>query len=125
MCDQDQYAEDLRKYSRRSVGAMGAAIGVAMALPRAANAVDVKESEVTIKTPDGECDAYFVTPSTGAHAAVLVWPDIFGLRTAFRQMGKRLAESARGVGLQRPRRQSVLSRQQGPDGFRRRQHAVY
>jgi len=97
MCDQDQYAEDLKKYSRRTVGAMGAAVGVAMMLPRAANAVDVKESEVTIKTPDGDCDAYFVTPTTGAHAAVLVWPDIFGLRTAFRQMGKRLAESGYSV----------------------------
>jgi carboxymethylenebutenolidase len=66
-------------------------------LPRAAHAVDVKESDVTIKTPDGECDAYFVTPTTGAHAAVLVWPDIFGLRPAFRDMGKRLAESGFSV----------------------------
>jgi carboxymethylenebutenolidase len=66
-------------------------------LPRAANAVDVKESDVTIKTADGECDAYFVAPATGAHAAVLVWPDIFGLRPAFRQMGKRLAEQGYSV----------------------------
>ncbi len=29
--------------------------------------------------------------------AVLVWPDIFGLRPAFRQMGKRLAESGYSV----------------------------
>src|SRR5690606_34389354 len=54
-------------------------------------------SEVTIRTPDGECDAYFVTPTTGAHAAVLVWPDIFGLRPAKRQMGKRLAEEGYSV----------------------------
>lgn len=97
MCDQDQYAEDLKKYSRRDVGAIGAAMGVAMALPRAANAVDVNESEVTIDTPDGTCDAYFAAPTSGAHAGVLVWPDIFGLRTAFRQMGKRLAESGYSV----------------------------
>jgi len=97
MCDQDQLAEDIRKYSRRDIGAFGAAVGVAFMLPRAANAVDVKESEVTISTPDGTCDAYFVTPSSGAHPAVLVWPDIFGLRTAFRQMGKRLAESGYSV----------------------------
>jgi carboxymethylenebutenolidase len=38
-----------------------------------------------------------VTPTTGAHAAVLVWPDIFGLRPAFRQMGKRLAEEGYSV----------------------------
>jgi carboxymethylenebutenolidase len=55
------------------------------------------EKEVTIKTPDGECDAYFVTPANHAHAAVLVWPDIFGLRPAFRQMAKRLAKSGYSV----------------------------
>jgi len=97
MCDQDQLAEDLKKYSRRDVGAIGAAVGIAMALPRAANAQDVNESEVEITTPDGVCDAYFVAPATGSHPAVLVWPDIFGLRTAFRQMGKRLAESGYSV----------------------------
>ncbi len=97
MCEQDQFAEDLKKYSRRDVGTLAAAVGVAMMLPRAADAMDVKESEVTVKTPDGECDAYFVAPTSGAHAAVLVWPDIFGLRRAFRQMGKRLAESGYAV----------------------------
>ena len=97
MCDQDHFNEDLKKYTRRDVGTLAAAVGVAMMLPRAADALDVKESEVTIKTPDGECDAYFVAPASGAHAAVLVWPDIFGLRPAFRQMGKRLAESGYSV----------------------------
>jgi carboxymethylenebutenolidase len=97
MCDQDHFQEDLKKYSRRDVGTIAAAIGLAAMLPRAADAVDVKESEVNIKTPDGECDAYFVAPTTGAHAAVLVWPDIFGLRPAFRQMGKRLAEEGYSV----------------------------
>jgi len=97
MCDQDHFAEDLTKYSRRDVGALAAAVGVAMMLPRAAHAVDVKESDVTIATPDGQCDAYFVAPTSGAHAAVLVWPDIFGLRPAFRQMGKRLAEEGYSV----------------------------
>jgi len=97
MCDQDHFEEDLKKYSRRDLGVLAAAVGVAFALPRAANAMDVKESEVMIKTPDGECDAYFAAPTSGAHAAVLVWPDIFGLRPAFRQMGKRLAESGYSV----------------------------
>ena len=68
-----------------------------MALPKVLNAVAVTESEVTIKTPDGTADCYFVHPSSGTAAAVLVWPDIFGLRPAFRQMGKRLAESGYSV----------------------------
>jgi carboxymethylenebutenolidase len=50
-----------------------------------------------VKTPDGVADCYFVHPSTGAHAGVVIWPDILGLRPAFRQMGKRLAESGYSV----------------------------
>jgi len=97
MCDQDHFEDDLKKYSRRDFGAMAAAaVGAAM-LPRAAQAAEVSGKDVMIKTPDGECDAFFVTPEQGAHAAVLIWPDIFGLRPAFRQMGKRLAESGYSV----------------------------
>ena len=68
-----------------------------MALPQVANAVTVTDGDVTIKTPDGTCDAYFVKPATGTGAGVLVWPDIFGLRPAFRTMGKRLAENGYAV----------------------------
>jgi carboxymethylenebutenolidase len=73
------------------------AAGIAMLLPKVANAAAVTESEVTVKTPDGEADCYFVHPATGTAPGVLVWPDIFGLRPAFRQMGKRLAESGYSV----------------------------
>jgi carboxymethylenebutenolidase len=66
-------------------------------LPQVANAVTVTETDVTVKTPDGEADCYFVHPASGKAPAVLVWPDIFGLRPAFRQMGKRLAESGYSV----------------------------
>jgi carboxymethylenebutenolidase len=103
MCDKDHFEEDLEKYrragrvTRRDFGTLTAGVGVAMMLPRAANAQAVTEREVEIRTPDGACDAYFVHPSSGAHAAVLVWPDILGLRPAFRQMGKRLAESGYSV----------------------------
>jgi carboxymethylenebutenolidase len=62
-----------------------------------ANAVTVTESDVTVKTPDGTADCYFVHPSAGTAPGVLVWPDIFGLRPAFHQMGKRLAESGYSV----------------------------
>src|ERR1700677_2756641 len=98
MCDRDHSAEDQERYetlgliTRKQFGVMLAA-GVAMLLPKVANAVTVTESDVTVKTPDGTADCYFVCPSTGTAPGVLVWPDIFGLRPAFRQMGKRLAES--------------------------------
>jgi carboxymethylenebutenolidase len=99
MCDDhafdDMIEHNLRQggISRRELGSLTLGAGIAFALPRAAGAADTTESEVEIKTPDGTTDAYFVHPAAGRHAAVLVWPDIFGLRPAFRQMGKRLAES--------------------------------
>ncbi len=98
MCDQDHFEEDIKKYSRRDLGAL-AALGMSAAIffPQDSKGLKVSEQDVTIKTADGECDAFFVTPETGSHAAVLVWPDIFGLRPAFRQMAKRLAESGYSV----------------------------
>src|SRR5216117_1542709 len=102
MCDQDHFEDDQKHYealglvTRKQFGIMLGA-GIAMMLPKVANAVTVTESEVTIKTPDGTADCYFVHPTTGTAPGVLVWPDIFGLRPAFRQMGKRLAESGYSV----------------------------
>jgi carboxymethylenebutenolidase len=102
MCDQDHFEEDRLEYeakglvTRRQFGALVGA-GVIAVLPRVVNAVAVTESDVTITTPDGTCDAYFVHPATGSAPAVLIWPDIFGLRPAKRQMGKRLAESGYSV----------------------------
>src|SRR6266581_523124 len=102
MCDQKHFDDDRQQYealglvTRRQFGVLLGA-GVAMLLPRVVNAVAVTESEVNIKTPDGTADCYFVHPATGTAPGVLVWPDIFGLRPAFRQMGKRLAESGYSV----------------------------
>ena len=102
MCDQDHFDEDALEYdarglvSRRQFG-MLLGTGMAMMLPKVVNAVAVTESDVLIKTPDGTADGYFVHPASGTAPAVLVWPDIFGLRPAFRQMGKRLAESGYAV----------------------------
>jgi carboxymethylenebutenolidase len=102
MCDQDHSKDDLQQYearglvTRKQFGVMLGA-GIAMMLPKVANAVTVTESEVTVKTPDGTADCYFVHPTTGTAPGVLVWPDIFGLRPAFRSMGKRLAESGYSV----------------------------
>src|SRR6188472_3865456 len=102
MCDKDHFAESVAEYearglvTRRQFGVLLAA-GAAMMLPEVANAQATSERDVEIKTPDGTCDAYFVKPASGAAAGVLIWPDIFGLRPAFRQMGKRLAENGYSV----------------------------
>ena len=96
MCDLNDQ-EELKKYTRRDFGALAASAGLLSALPAVANAVAVAERDVTITTPDGSCDAYFVAPTSGPAPGVLVWPDVFGLRPAFRQMGRRLAESGYSV----------------------------
>jgi len=104
MCDRDTL-EDTIEYqlrsglSRRHFGALTLGAGLTSWLAPVAHGDElaVTESEVDIHTPDGTADAYFVHPAKGAHAAVLVWPDIFGLRPAFRQMGKRLAGSGYAV----------------------------
>lgn len=102
MCDQDHFENDrleyekLGKVTRKQFGVMMGA-GIAMMLPRVAMAVAVTESDVNVTTPDGTADCYFVHPASGTAPGVLIWPDIFGLRPAFRQMGERLAESGYSV----------------------------
>ena len=102
MCEQDQFEKDRQDFeargfvTRRQFGVLVGA-GIALMLPRVVNAVAVTEAEVSVTTPDGTADCYFVHPTTGAAAGVLMWPDIFGLRPAFRQMGNRLAESGYSV----------------------------
>ncbi len=102
MCDQDHFEEDRQEYeslglvTRKQFGLLLGA-GVAMMLPKNANAAAVTEADVAITTPDGTADCYFVHPASGKAPGVLIWPDIFGLRPSFRQMGKRLAESGYSV----------------------------
>lgn len=103
MCD-EKTTNDANKYLRRSgeltrrqFGAVSMGAGLAMLLPRTANAQAVTESELDVTTPDGVADSYFVHPSSGAHPGVLIWPDAFGLRPAKRQMARRLAESGYSV----------------------------
>ncbi|HZP10904.1 MAG TPA: dienelactone hydrolase family protein [Nevskiaceae bacterium] len=99
MCEQDDFggfAQQRRGMSRRKFGALAVGAGVAATLPAMA-APATKGRDVEIKTSDGTCDAYFVHPAKGKHAAVLIWPDIFGLRPAFKEMATRLAESGYAV----------------------------
>ena len=83
--------------TRRQFGRLSAAAGLAMMLPRVANAQAVTKTDVDVTTPDGVADCYFVHPSSGQHPAVLIWPDILGLRPAFEAMGERLAQSGYSV----------------------------
>ena len=77
--------------SRRTFVAASLGSGLALAAGSATAALPVVESDLSIETPDGTCDAAFIRPATGAHPGVLIWPDAFGLRPAMREMGRRLA----------------------------------
>jgi carboxymethylenebutenolidase len=89
--------------SRRDFVALSAAVGLAAATTtvHAADASGVEEN-VSIKTADGTCDAAFYHPATGSHPGVIVWTDIFGLRPAFREMGRRLAAEGYAVLVPNP-----------------------
>jgi carboxymethylenebutenolidase len=97
MCDELTAADTDHHLSRRQLGLAAGAIGATVMLPAPANAKPVKGRDVVVTTPDGQCDAYFTAPTTGRHPAVLMWPDIMGLRPAFRRMADRLAQSGYAV----------------------------
>lgn len=103
MCDENTVDDNERALgkasalSRRQFTAISAGAAITLALPRSAHAQSVTEADIDVPTPDGIADCYFVHPASGRHAGVIVWPDVLGLRPAYRQMGKRLAESGYAV----------------------------
>jgi len=102
MCDERTNRENEIYLSRSGQSRRDFSTGLSLAvlaamLPGAVNSATVVESNVTVKTPDGESDCYLAHPATGSHAAVIMWPDIMSIRPAFRMMGKRLAESGYAV----------------------------
>jgi carboxymethylenebutenolidase len=122
MCDNDSL-DDIVEYQRRSgvsrrqFGALTLGAGLLSLLPKSAGAAELVEADVDIKTPDGTADCYFVHPATGEAPGVLMWPDIYGLRPAFRFMGRRLAESGYAVLVVNPfyRKQRAPSAPEHPN----------
>ena len=88
--------------TRRDFVSMTVAAGLAAAAGTDLSAQQPAERTVEIKTPDGTCDAAFIHPATGAHPAVIIWPDAFGLRPSMRDMAKRLAASGYTVLVPNP-----------------------
>ena len=94
---------DVDDPSRRDFIALSIAAGLAAAAsPVLAASLPVVESDVTIKTPDGTCDAAFIHPATGAHPGVLIWADAFGLRPVMRDIGRRIAAEGYSVLVPNP-----------------------
>jgi carboxymethylenebutenolidase len=89
--------------ARRDFVALSVAAGIgATAGSAAAAGLEIVETNVEIKTPDGTCDAAFIHPKTGSHPGVLIWPDAFGLRSSMRDMAKRLAAEGYSVLVPNP-----------------------
>ena len=113
MCDEFTLADDaewqaMRNVSRRGFGFGAAGLGLAASSalagcmatngpttsPTAALAgVAIGERMVSIVTPDGTADGFFAYPAKGRHAAILVWPDILGLRDSFKDKARQLARA--------------------------------
>jgi carboxymethylenebutenolidase len=102
MADETRDTQNNDLSRREFVGLSVAASLAAAAGGSAAAQGSVTETKVEVKTPDGTCDAAFIHPAAGSHAAVIIWPDAFGLRPAMRDMAKRLAADAYTVLVPNP-----------------------
>ena len=101
--DSEKQLEASSDLSRRDFIAMSVAAGVVAAAGSAsAAAMPVSVREVTIKTPDGMCDAAFIYPTTGSHPGVIIWADAFGLRPTMRDIGRRIAAEGYSVLVPNP-----------------------
>ena len=121
MCDEtterelDAYLKR-KALTRRGFAAGASAVVVAGNLLPAANAAskygkgELTENEVLVPTPDGEADALFIHPSEGAHAAVIFWPDVHGVRPAFFDMARRLAGAGYSVLAMNPYYRTMTGR---------------
>jgi carboxymethylenebutenolidase len=97
--DQKNQSSDI---ARREFVTRSLAAGLAATASAAAAGLEVMETDVEIKTPDGTCDAAFIHPKTGSHPGVLIWPDAFGLRPAMRGIAKRIAAEGYSVLVPNP-----------------------
>ena len=100
--DNEAFARAGGQLNRRDFGLLGSAAFFASAFPALAKAeadgsIAVIETDVDVPMTEGVSDCLYVRPATGSHPGVLMWPDIRGLRPAFRAMAKRLAMSGYAV----------------------------
>src|SRR5690606_21574815 len=105
MCDQDQLIEMGKgAVSRRQFGALGAmaALAACTMSEEVLAQGGLTETDVTFAAPVGTMDAFFVHPASGKHPAVILWPDIAGIREAKKVMARRLAGAGYSVLVPNP-----------------------
>ena len=100
MCELDQ-VNAMGAVNRRQFTTLGAFAAFAAACSpttgSAASDQGLVEEMVKFDAPGGTMDAFFVHPAKGKHPAVIIWPDIAGLRDAFKAMGRRVATAGYSV----------------------------
>jgi len=117
MCDEEKLARWAREaLSRRQFGALAGAAAVAACMPMEQDDGEMtlpamKETNVTFATPDGTMDAFFVEPMTTPVPAVILWPDIAGIRETKRDMARRLAGRGHAVLVLNPYYRDVAGEQ--------------
>lgn len=100
MCDEiTDFERTGPALTRRDLGLVGAATALSACAARtgAANPAPLVERTVSIATPDGTADGFFVHPAKGRHPGVILWPDIAGLREAKMVMARRLSAEGYAV----------------------------
>ena len=98
MCDDSTLAAEQAALlhaglTRRGFAAASGAAALAACAGTSGEAANVALSErsVNFTTADGMADGFFVHPAKGKHPGVVMWPDIAGLRDAYKVMARRLA----------------------------------
>lgn len=116
MCDESRLAEWAKQtISRRQFGALTGAAALAASaagegMAKAA-ASTLAERAVSFATADGTLDGFFVHPAKGRHPAVILWPDIAGLREAKRGIARKLAQAGHAVLVVNPYYRDVAGEQ--------------
>jgi carboxymethylenebutenolidase len=118
MCDEAKLAEWARAaISRRQFGALtgAAALAACASGETPTNAqqppAPLTERGVSFATADGTLDGFFVQPESGKHPAVILWPDIAGIRDSKRNIARKLAGAGYAVLVVNPYYRDVAGEQ--------------
>lgn len=119
MCDESKLADWAKQtISRRQFGALSGAAALAACapaetepMPQAAARKGLKERGINFETADGRLDGFLVQPAKGSHAAVILWPDIAGIREAKRNIARNLASEGYAVLVVNPYYRDVTGEQ--------------
>ena len=117
MCDESKLAEWAKTtVSRRQFGALSGAAALAACASgesegQAQPLPGLTERGVNFPTADGTLDGFLVQPATGNHPAVILWPDIAGIREAKRNIARKLAQAGYAVLVVNPYYRDVTGEQ--------------